>query len=96
MKHCCCFFLIKGGVQEKFDLKQLGDLESNFWEILLKSFEKKSLMGCDREVSFELVMRFQLDVRIFLKTCFFYFQPRDTFGQHNITTGRNVLINMLN
>jgi hypothetical protein len=47
-----CFFIMKGGVQEKFDLKQLGDLESNFWEILLKSFEKKSLMGCDREVSF--------------------------------------------
>ena len=45
-------FFITGGVQEKFDLKQLGDLELNFWEILLKSFEKKSLMGCDREVSF--------------------------------------------
>lgn len=42
---------LKGGVKEKFDLKELGVLAPKFWKILLKSFEKKSLMGCSIKVS---------------------------------------------
>jgi calpain, invertebrate len=37
---------MSGGVEESFNLKDLGASKANFWNILSKSFEKKSILGC--------------------------------------------------